>query len=464
MRQSKYITVFVVLAVLGQFEETQTQSCIPSTTQCSSNSGDYALLPVNQSLPYFYIGGIFSVHSAGANLYSCGSIRERGLQNLEAFLWAVESFQRRYPDKLQGTQIGALAIDSCLSPEKAIQKILNFENCESGYGTPAVEPGSMLAFVGPDTSSQASLLAPIFTDLQKPLVSHAATSPSLSNNDYFLRTVPSDLFQIKGMVELFKQQAIQYVQVIYSSNAFGMGAMQEFSRLSEEENICSVTTKQIPSQYSDSDLDVIVRSLNDFGHTKIVILFANDFIISDILKASKRVYVEQTFTWVGTNSWGTLASVVDGVEATAAGAVTFSLDASSTNSLADYESYFRNIVGTKFTLSNNPWFDEYIQNRGSNNVEVEIDPYVPYTIQAVDAILTGIDEAIKSKCNGVLCPAFNQVGKGALVFEKISNVELGDFVEFDDSGDQVNGRYTVNKYMSPNTNGIATYNYDTVSI
>lgn len=70
-----------------------------------------------------FLGGIFGVHSPGTSLNNCGAIRERGLQNMEAFLWAINTFKTRYPTRLSAFNIGGLAFDSCGSSQKAMQQV-----------------------------------------------------------------------------------------------------------------------------------------------------------------------------------------------------------------------------------------------------------------------------------------------------------------------------------------------------
>lgn len=56
-------------------------------------------------------------------------------------------------------------------------------------------------------------------------VSFFSTSPELSNKarfEYFTRTIPSDLHQVRAMVEIVKRLGWSYVSVIYEESNYGI--------------------------------------------------------------------------------------------------------------------------------------------------------------------------------------------------------------------------------------------------
>ena len=76
------------------------QTC-PSQTCLTSTQ--YGSLPANHTTNnHFYLGGLFSVHDPDMTSYECGSVSVGGVQHLEAFLWAVDTFKERHSGKLGG--------------------------------------------------------------------------------------------------------------------------------------------------------------------------------------------------------------------------------------------------------------------------------------------------------------------------------------------------------------------------
>lgn len=56
-------------------------------------------------------------------------------------------------------------------------------------------------------------------------VSYFSTSPELSNKqrfEYFSRTIPSDHYQVKAMVEIVKSMGWTYVSIIYEESNYGI--------------------------------------------------------------------------------------------------------------------------------------------------------------------------------------------------------------------------------------------------
>eukprot|EP00775_Hariotina_reticulata_P003308 gene3308-3584_t len=76
-----------------------------------------------------------------------------------------------------------------------------------------------------DVCSSSSLAA-VAADISRqiPIISPAATSPSLSMRDVFFRTVPSDVFQGTAAAHLvFEDYGAQYIGQVYESNTYGFG-------------------------------------------------------------------------------------------------------------------------------------------------------------------------------------------------------------------------------------------------
>ena len=377
---------------------------------------------------YFYIGGIFGVHHESDSFYTCGATRERGIQNLEAFLWAVRSFRSRYFNILRDINVGALGFDSCLSADKSVQQILNLESCDVAYGSPVVEPNHLFAFVGPARSKNAITLANVMADLRKPIISHSATSPELSSVDYkyFFRTVPSDLEQVQAIVEIMKNQGWNFTQLIYVDDAYGRPGKEELTKAMEKAGKCMVASYGIsPSNPTEEEIDDLIKNLVDNSKTRVVILYTYESVTRKVLEGVARARARGIFTWIGTTTWGNSEGVIDGLEEYAEGAVTLVPD-SSTTGLDSFKQYFENLKPD--TNTQNPWFKQYwrekfncfLPGEQEENYpvqcdlttqtlkDVHLDAFAPYTIKAVDAVLNGIEGARRTSCLGsnALCQGF----------------------------------------------------------
>jgi len=61
-------------------------------------------------------------------------------------------------------------------------------------------------------------------------VSFFSTSPELSNKqrfEFFSRTIPSDHYQVKAMVEIVRRMQWSYVSIIYEESNYGIKVRQK---------------------------------------------------------------------------------------------------------------------------------------------------------------------------------------------------------------------------------------------
>ena len=61
-------------------------------------------------------------------------------------------------------------------------------------------------------------------------VSFFSTSPELSNKqrfEFFSRTIPSDHYQVKAMVEIVRRMGWSYVSIIYEESNYGIKVRRE---------------------------------------------------------------------------------------------------------------------------------------------------------------------------------------------------------------------------------------------
>lgn len=79
-------------------------------------------------------------------------------------------------------------------------------------------------------------------------VSFWSTSPELSNKqrfEYFTRTIPSDLYQVKAMVEIVRRLKWTYISVVYEESNYGVKAFEELEQLLPKYNICIAVKEKL---------------------------------------------------------------------------------------------------------------------------------------------------------------------------------------------------------------------------
>lgn len=75
------------------------------------------------------LGGIFPMHEHNINNpeYPCGMVKEeKGIQRLEAMMYALDRINYHNPDLLPNVTLGSLIIDSCSSDTYALEQSMEF--------------------------------------------------------------------------------------------------------------------------------------------------------------------------------------------------------------------------------------------------------------------------------------------------------------------------------------------------
>ncbi|KAI0209991.1 putative metabotropic glutamate receptor mgl-1 [Lamellibrachia satsuma] len=424
--------------------------CTPPS--CSAPASSYAWYGGESSTGrYVAVGGVFAVHGTGSDPGHLGVIREAGVQNVEAFLWAVRTFKTRYPSASANFTIRAVAFDSFTNKNLILQQVLNLEHCQLAFGTPPVSPSHLLAFVGTDTGEQAAALATELASLRKTLVSPAASNAFLSDvtkYPYFLRTVPSDGEQAKALVAMLEFRGWRYVQVVLEE---GDEVGEEFRSAANNAGICIVQTQVIPKVRTSQHLADIVNKMITKKETRVVVVLAGENTINELLL--KAISTRGMFTWVGGNSWGNSKRAVEGAKNVAEGAVIVALRSDDDPNSAKFKfmDYFK--ARKPNTNAYNPWMTAFWEKRFACSVSgkagttlcrtdlqslnsVQLATSVSYTIEAVDAILHGIARASKNACpsNDLLCSTFvNDADKWTAIHDKIRssnfNVTTGETLD-----------------------------------
>lgn len=98
-------------------------------------------------------------------------------------------------------------------------------------------------------------------------VSFFSTSPELSNKqrfEYFSRTIPSDHYQVKAMVEIVKMMGWSYISIIYEESNYGVKAFEELEDLLAENSICIAIKEKLVKDSGvavEKQYDSIVQKL-----------------------------------------------------------------------------------------------------------------------------------------------------------------------------------------------------------
>ncbi|XP_046340819.2 uncharacterized protein LOC124121790 [Haliotis rufescens] len=120
-----------------------TSECEGWCPRCQRCQGEPS--PTNRSLYLpgdVIVAGVLPLRNSDKGGLQCGGLSTsvESEQVVEAFMFAVETFPRRYPYLLPNVKVGGLVIDSCSDANTAVQKVVNFETCTTTFNTNADAP------------------------------------------------------------------------------------------------------------------------------------------------------------------------------------------------------------------------------------------------------------------------------------------------------------------------------------
>uniref|UniRef100_A0A914V1A1 Receptor ligand binding region domain-containing protein n=1 Tax=Plectus sambesii TaxID=2011161 RepID=A0A914V1A1_9BILA len=197
----------------------------------------------------------------------------------------------------------------------------------------ATKQTNLAAVVGPGKSSTSIAVQNLLQVFRMPQIGYSATSTDLTNKEefgYYLRVVPSDVWQARAMLEIVKRFGWTYIAVVYSAGNYGEKGFEELQHFIEgEKNICIAISEKIKSLAEPKAFDALLTTI---AHThprpQVAICFCEGQTIRSIFQAVKRSQNSQNrnandtsrlFQWIGSDAWADRQDVVEHVEEEAAG-------------------------------------------------------------------------------------------------------------------------------------------------
>ena len=288
------------------------------------------------------------------------------------------------PNLLPGIILGAKIIDDCMSDTHALEQSMEFirhslktldsTQYECSDGNPALPKNKdveklIFGVVGASVSDVSIQVANLLRLFKMPQISYASTSSVLSDKtrfDYFARTVPSDSFQSKAMVDIVSYFNWTYVSTVASEGEYGESGIAHFTQEARARNICIATHQKIPSraEWDRKIYEDIVSNLKtkmDMGEkrgSKAVILFVKSSDVPGFFRAFKNLNLTTDgWAFIASDGMGLELDPLKGLEYLASGAITLELQ---TEEIHQFDNYFSNLSPLKNdTIKRNPWFKEY---------------------------------------------------------------------------------------------------------
>lgn len=234
------------------------------------------LLPVASAQPVRVAADVIS-------LFSDSDVQMAALARVAAAMVAADPTFDAISLQLRTLPVGPRSIDALL------------EVCN------AVEGLSIAAIVGPTFSRQAVPVGGWSAATGVPVVSHAATAPSLgdaSNYPYVFRTCPSDTLLAAALLDALVASGVSRFTIVAQNDEYGLGGLSALQQLAPARGLEVAGVLTFAWQATQASIDAAVASLAA-ADARIIVVWATDSQTEALLRAARaRGLVGPTHAWL----------------------------------------------------------------------------------------------------------------------------------------------------------------------
>ncbi|XP_052008128.1 extracellular calcium-sensing receptor-like [Xyrauchen texanus] len=306
--------VFVCLMVLFLSTSISSQLLQSQTCRLIRSTSD---LPVLASEGDITIGGLFPLHDNVLNIpqsftakphsTQCSGFNFRSFRWMQTMIFAIEEINR---DKrlLTNLTLGYKMYDSCSTHFHALHTALALmSKNEEGTENPECR-GRVSVLIGDGGSTLSVVVARFLGVFHVPQVSYSSSCACLSNKlefPAFLRTMPSDFFQVDALAQLVQHFGWSWVGTVAGDDAYGRGGAQIFNDEVTKLGACIAFYEIIPKNHEKAEMSRILERIRDSG-ARVVLVFA----LEQDARALVWEAIRQNLTgiqWLASEAWITAA-------------------------------------------------------------------------------------------------------------------------------------------------------------
>uniref|UniRef100_A0A8C4TPT8 Extracellular calcium-sensing receptor-like n=1 Tax=Erpetoichthys calabaricus TaxID=27687 RepID=A0A8C4TPT8_ERPCA len=348
---------------------------------------------------------------------------------------------------LPGVTVGYKIYDGCSSIPLAIKAAMAFINDPSDrYSSEGVcQKSSLISIIGPSGSSPSIGVETTIRPFNIPMLSYFATCACLSNRrEYptFFRTIPSDYYQSRALVQLVKYFGWTWVGTIRSDNDYGNTGMATFLQSAQQEGICIEYSEAIYRTYPREKFLRIVDIIKS-SSSKVIVAFTSFIDIEFLLKELLLQNITG-FQWVGSEAWISTENLAKQESFQIfGGAIGFAISNAMITGLKDYLLKVKTSVIPGNTGFNEFWETTFSCSLNTQNTSSNKDQITNNVYKAVYAIAHSIQNLLtcnhdKGGMTNSICANKTQI-EPSQVLQYIKSVNFttknGEHIYFDNYGD-----------------------------
>ncbi|XP_066566529.1 extracellular calcium-sensing receptor-like [Amia ocellicauda] len=267
------------------------------------------------------LGGLFQAHlktvypkltfTSKPEQLRCESFYFPAFQWAQTMVFAIDEINRE-PALLPNITLGYRLYDNCINLAGAFRAatalISGVGDTFTDYSCTGTPP--VLGIVGDPGSTNSISISRMLGLFNLPLVSYFATCSCLSNRKQFpsfFRTIPSDAFQVKAMIQIIKHYGWTWVGAIASDDDYGQYAVKTFI---EEANTfgCIAFSETLPSISAKADIIKIVQTIKQ-SKARVIVVFSLGSYFIPLAKEIARQDIRDR-QWIASEGWTTSTVIV----------------------------------------------------------------------------------------------------------------------------------------------------------
>ncbi|XP_012679494.2 extracellular calcium-sensing receptor-like [Clupea harengus] len=265
------------------------------------------------------IGGLFEIHlfalfpelsfrTKPEQLW-CHEFDMEGFRTAMTMAFAVKEINGN-PNLLPYIKIGYRMYDNCMRLDVAFraatalvsgnEKSFSMRNCS---GLPPV-----VGIVGDAASTHSIAISSVLGLFRVPMVSFFATCSCLSDRrryPSFFRTIPSDAFQVRAMIQILQHFRWTWVGLIHSDDDYGRHAAQSFHEDIAAFGGCVAFSETLPKDNDIVEIRKIMQVIQT-STSRVIVVFSTVSYLVPLMDEVVRQNV--TRQWIASEAWSTFTA------------------------------------------------------------------------------------------------------------------------------------------------------------
>ncbi|XP_056466439.1 extracellular calcium-sensing receptor-like [Gadus chalcogrammus] len=271
------------------------------------------------------LGGVFPLHNTRvSSLPTFASKPEpgshkyfsaRALRWMQTMTFAIREINQR-SDLLPKLRLGFHIRDSCDEVPVSLKASLLLVNGQPGHAAIGnvscadVTRSPSPVIIGDASSGVSMALLRSLGPFQIPLVSYFASCSCLSEQTefpMFMRTMPSDAFQVSALARLVSHFGWTWVGVIGEESDYARFAVQLFLQESSLYGVCAAYVHHYPVVLSQQPLDKLLDIIQG-SSSKVILNFCSESEVQSIMGAIRQRNITG-IQWIASEAWATAKSL-----------------------------------------------------------------------------------------------------------------------------------------------------------